>query len=70
MKRIIQVFCLICFLALFLSPKYAYCLGEKPKKSAPSEEIIAPSTASAPPARDMQIATGQISPINEEEHSN
>lgn len=69
MKRI---FCLLLLTTLFFltaNLQHAFAIGRRPKKEAGSYSTPkAPKKPIPPPqTRDMQIATGEIKPVNPEE---
>ena len=63
---------LLLFLSLFtfvLTPHTGLSIGRKPKEGVPSEQPTVKQTQPKPNTREMQMATGEIHPINPDEEN-
>ena len=71
MKRISFFLLLTTLIFLTANAQHAFAIGRRPKKEAGPYSTPKVSKKPIPPpnARDMQVATGQIKPINEEERT-
>ena len=67
MKRLGILFVLVSLFALVLAPQAGFAIGRKPKQKTSYEYPTIKPIQNKPNAQDMQIATGEIPPINEEE---
>lgn len=54
--------------SVFILAQNGYCIAKKPSKDE-GDRIVIKQTTRPPDVRDMQVATGQIPPIAEEESS-
>ena len=69
MKRISCLLLLTTLLFFTANPQHAFAIGRRPKKEAGPYSTPKASKKPIPPphARDMQVATGQIKPVNPDE---
>ena len=69
MKRFSVFVALLSLLTFLLTPQMAFAIGKKPKQETSYDQPSVPPVQNKPNAREMQVATGQIPPINEEDKS-